>query len=189
MPSTVKMQRWHNSCKKKCLKTTKSTNNKSCLLSFTDGHWRSLFWLGEELYTIYKLSQNTGTSGMYLIEVDAQHQVDSNPAPFPLQTSEMLAIFFLTFSLSIQSVSIWTVTQSSQVCSLFDTQWFFTFESQPQVKRLSFPCQLRLLTKSVWEVSLKLKNKDLKKIKTYLHKIIHWSANWKKRRSRNYIHL
>lgn len=136
---------------------------------------RDLFLGGlwEELYTIYKLSQNTRTSGMYLIEVDA-HQVDSNPAPFPLQTSEMLAIFFLTFSLSIQSVSIWTTTQSSQVCTLFDTLWFFTFESQPQVKRLSFPCQLRLLTKSVWEVSLKLKNEDLKKIKTHFHNI-HWT--------------
>lgn len=172
------MQRWHNSCKKNVWKQQKVPTTRVAFLSFTDGHWRSLFWLREELYTIYKLSQNTGTSGMYLIEVDA-HQVDSNPAPFPLQTSEMLAIFFLTFSLSIQSVSIWTVTQSSQVCSLFDTQWFFTFESQPQVKRLSFPCQLRLLTKSVWEVSLKLKNKDFKKIKTYFHKVIHWSANWK----------
>lgn len=163
MPSTVKMQRWHNSCKKKCLKTTKSTNNKSGLFEFY--RWPlEIFILARRgvVHTINKMSQNTRTSGMYLIEVDA-HQVDSNPAPFPLQTSEMLAIFFLTFSLSIQSVSIWTVTQSSQVCSLFDTQWFFTFESQPHVKRLSFPCQLRLLTKSVWEVSLKLKYKDLKK--------------------------
>lgn len=110
---------------------------------------------------------------MYLIEVDA-HQVDSNPAPLPLQTSEMLAIFFLTFSLSIQSVSMWTITQSSQVCTLFDTLWFFTFESQPQVKRLSFPCQLRLLTKSVWEVSLKLKNEDFKKkFKNFQN--IHWT--------------
>lgn len=135
---------------------------------------RDLFLgLWEELYTIYKLSQNTRTSGMYLIEVDA-HQVDSNPAPFPLQTSEMLAIFFLTFSLSIQSVSMWTTTQSSQVCTLFDTLWFFTFESQPQVKRLSFPCQLRLLTKSVWEVSLKLKNEDFKKkFKNFQN--IHWT--------------
>lgn len=189
MPSTVKVQRWHNSCKKKMSENnTKYQQQEWSFWVLQMATGRSLFWLGEELYTIYKLSQNTRKSGMYLIEVDA-HQVDSNPAPFPLQTSEILAIFFLTFSLSIQSVSIWTVTQSSQVCSLFDTQWFFTFESQPQVKRLSFPCQLRLLTKSVWEVSLKLKNKDFKKIKTYFHKIIHWSANWKKRRSRNYIHL
>lgn len=165
MPSTVKNAKVTQLLQKKNVwKQQKVSTTRVVFLSFTDGHWRSLFWLGEELYTINKLSQNTGTSGMYLIEVDAQHQVDSNPAPFPLQTSEMLAIFFLTVSLSIQSVSIWTVTQSSQVCSLFDTQWFFTFESQPQVKRLSFPCQLRLLTKSVWEVSLKLKNKDYKKI-------------------------
>lgn len=147
---------------KKCVPLTPTT--KVVFLSSTRWPLQIFFFgLWEELYTIYKLSQNTGTSGMYLIEVDA-HQVDSNPAPFPLQTSEMLAIFFLTFSLSIQSVSMWTTTQSSQVCTLFDTLWFFTFESQPQVKRLSFPCQLRLLTKSVWEVSLKLKNEDFKKI-------------------------
>lgn len=41
-----------------------SENNKKyqqewSFLSFTDGHWRSLFWLGEELYTINKLGHRT----------------------------------------------------------------------------------------------------------------------------------
>lgn len=141
---------------------------KVVFLSSTRWPLEIFFWGYERSCTqSINCHRTRGTSGMYLIEVDA-HQVDSNPAPLPLQTSEMLAIFFLTFSLSIQSVSMWTTTQSSQVCTLFDTLWFFTFESQPQVKRLSFPCQLRLLTKSVWEVSLKLKNEDLKKNKNIL---------------------
>lgn len=55
MPSTVKMQRWHNSCKKKMSwKQQKVPTTRVVFLSFTDGHLRSLFWLGEELYTEHK---------------------------------------------------------------------------------------------------------------------------------------
>lgn len=64
---------------KKCVPLTLTT--KVVFLSSTRWPLEIFFFgLWEELYTIFKLSQNTGTSGMYLIEVDA-HQVDSLAVP------------------------------------------------------------------------------------------------------------